>query len=887
MGNSLTINKDKDTIIWLDKNVFNKENEGTYKEYRNVLENFNFLCFTSVKNVLSFIKKNLNYFEFRLFYVIVSGRKAEKFYNEYVKITEKYNIIAATIVYCFNQKYHETKPYFKDKFLNSGGITFNFDDVINYIIKDECGWGLINKNYKKYIPENQNFGDVFINMNSNKEYELALPILIGKTINSSLIGNGEINKFQNLMLSRYCNSYQKNEISLLKPSRNKNMDIPLHILSKFFIKFYTLESSDNSNFYRDLNRDLSNNKFDDYHPFIFLIYDSLNKGFIKSYRKELYRGTRITKKEFDNINTLKTISKNKDEKLFYFSKNFLSFSKDKNIALDFLKKSDNNCVTVLFVIEECKNKDFFLTNIDIESLSNFKIEKEVLMLPLTCFEVIKIGDEMVYKGIKYRKIYLNYLDKYYDKIISKIDELRIKKEKDNKIIDEFFTKSMNSKFGVSVQKCYDKKNKLSINYCKMLGATPDNNYFLSIIGTNFFSKITELIGKSSNQIGAHIDDEIPNIIDDFKDSNNKKSKITEFFESFNEKFKELKCETLDNSYSIGYCIGSFLTNIDSFIKAPTSSKAFSIASLALGCGLPLIKLIPKIKFIIGVEILNTNINVGMALNGLNILWAIGVESFSIFKFHFEHHKKWNLTAKYLGKHLIKYCICIGFSVIGNLTCKAILLGITIFTGTVLGPFTVIMIGILGGAAFGALGNYVGNCIADKIMGKDQFILSSANLYYKYIPEKYRRRGNNPNLKWNKTYLCSNVKSYIIECIVNDVDTIMRVMNIPNNIFELEECLGYEVSQSHKNDDNISFSDYSTDDEEEKTFIIKKLKQNKKFAGDLVIPYKGINENAYKIDFIIYGIDRENISNDDWIKFRDSKGEDKEKLIQTGFVLSVY
>ena len=60
MGNSLKINKDKDTIIWLDKNVFNKENEGTYKEYRNVLENFNFLCFTSVKNVLSFIKKNLD-----------------------------------------------------------------------------------------------------------------------------------------------------------------------------------------------------------------------------------------------------------------------------------------------------------------------------------------------------------------------------------------------------------------------------------------------------------------------------------------------------------------------------------------------------------------------------------------------------------------------------------------------------------------------------------------------------------------------------------------------------------------------------------------------------------------------------------------------------------
>lgn len=74
------------------------------------------------------------------------------------------------------------------------------------------------------------------------------------------------------------------------------------------------------------------------------------------------------------------------------------------------------------------------------------------------------------------------------------------------------------------------------------------------------------------------------------------------------------------------------------MKAPTSGKVFGLVSLALGCGLPLIKLIPKIKFIIGVKILNSDLDVGMIFNGLNILWAVGIETFSIFKFHYDHKK---------------------------------------------------------------------------------------------------------------------------------------------------------------------------------------------------------------------------------------------------------
>lgn len=113
---------------------------------------------------------------------------------------------------------------------------------------------------------------------------------------------------------------------------------------------------------------------------------------------------------------------------------------------------------------------------------------------------------------------------------------------------------------------------------------------------------------------------------------------------------------------------------------------------------------------------------------------------------------------------------------------------------------------------------------------------------------------------------------------------MRVINIPNDIFELEECLGYDLNNNYQI--NEFYSDDSTDDDEDgKKFICKKLKQGKKHAGDLVIPYKGINENAYKIDFIIYGINKEKISGEEWSECRDK--ENKEKLIEVGFVLSVY
>ena len=192
MGNSdPKIDQNKECIIWLDQNVFNDENKATYKFYKFFLSNFNFLCFTSVDSLFSFIIKKKNYFEFRLFYIVVSGSLAEEYFSKYVKNSEKYNILAASIVYCLHPIYHEMKPYFEDKFLNSGGVTCDFETVKNYILKDECNWKKIHQTYKEYKPEKAKFGDVFMLIDTRKEYELGLNYIEAQTAIASITTNLE------------------------------------------------------------------------------------------------------------------------------------------------------------------------------------------------------------------------------------------------------------------------------------------------------------------------------------------------------------------------------------------------------------------------------------------------------------------------------------------------------------------------------------------------------------------------------------------------------------------------------------------------------------------------------------------------------------------------
>ena len=66
---------------------------------------------------------------------------------------------------------------------------------------------------------------------------------------------------------------------------------------------------------------------------------------------------------------------------------------------------------ILFIINPLKQKDITVTNIDVEEISFFQGEKEVLFLPFSGFEITKIEEQT-----EYTTIYLNYLNKFEKKL---------------------------------------------------------------------------------------------------------------------------------------------------------------------------------------------------------------------------------------------------------------------------------------------------------------------------------------------------------------------------------------------------------------------------------------------------------------------------------------
>ena len=349
----------KKNIIWIDSNVYNEENKKTLEILKNNLSDYDFSIFTTVSSAFSEIKKN-PIFHFTLFYVIVSGSLAEDFFNKYSKATIELPILAATIVYCFNKSLHEKKPYYLDPFLNPGKITDSYEKIIEYIKLDECNWGnYMNIKEKKWNSEGEEFGDTFIHAKSLSD--IAYPIYLHKIINSSLIETNDIIELQNFLLE-----YFPHFKDYIKPSQEKNIDIPYHILAKFFIRMYTCQAEiGNINFYSKLNKDLSNLYFDKYKSFIFLMYNALNKKIINNYHYKIYRGTKLKKDKFKKLKEIFENSKSKNtndnniNSPFYFSKSFLSFSKNENTANHFIYDNyiaDKEPYTYNF--QETSNFDF-------------------------------------------------------------------------------------------------------------------------------------------------------------------------------------------------------------------------------------------------------------------------------------------------------------------------------------------------------------------------------------------------------------------------------------------------------------------------------------------------------------------------------------------------
>ena len=464
-------------IIWIDKKVKNIEIQKVLTKLEESVKGAKIYPVESIEEAFDLIKnkkeeiilkdgnkKEVKIFQFRLFYTIINSSLSEDFFNEYIKATKELTIISANIIFCEDEFKNKYSPYYLDDFLNSGKVynEKSLDKIIDYINKDETNF--LNDSYlmdskEIYKPMKRSYGNVFFK--GNNLSDIAYPFFFGQIINSTLINEYELESFQKFLLN-----YYPELKDLIIPSREKKMSIPYYLLAKFYLHMYTYE---NCLFFKNMNLDLTNDKFDIYRIYIFLLYDALNKKSIKSYfKKSLYRGTVLSKKEFENLENIlksnndedeekndnkKAKNENKINSFFYYCKMFLSFSKSEKVAKNFLNFGNDELIPVLFEVkglneEDMKNNNFFVSNLDLENISEYKNEEEVLFLPFSCFEILSITDEEIVsfgENLKFKRIILNYLYKYKSQLYDYIKDIKEKEKLQN-----FLKLSINSEFSQEI-----------------------------------------------------------------------------------------------------------------------------------------------------------------------------------------------------------------------------------------------------------------------------------------------------------------------------------------------------------------------------------------------------------------------------------------------------
>ena len=281
-------------IIWIDQNVNNLENKLTLQYWQKELkDDYKITTLESVNEAFQLFENMKEIFYFRLFYVIVSGRLAEEYFNNYAEKVINMNILSASIIYCYDDSYHRKKNYYNDPFLNPGGIVSSPDKIVEYIQKVE--------NHPKNIEINPNFqnskteGYGYIFNYVDNLSEIILPLIISHFIKSYLISKNDLEEME----SNFLSIFGKKIMSYIRPQKEKKINIPLHILAKYYARLYTYEDI---RFYPKMNKDLTNKKFDLYRTYIFLLYNGIHKKTLKNYTSsKLYRGSSLSKKEYESI----------------------------------------------------------------------------------------------------------------------------------------------------------------------------------------------------------------------------------------------------------------------------------------------------------------------------------------------------------------------------------------------------------------------------------------------------------------------------------------------------------------------------------------------------------------------------------------------------------
>ena len=306
--------------------------------------------------------------------------------------------------YLENNQNFANLNYINHPFYNSGGVHNNFEEIKQFIMTPF-------ENSKVMLKRDDEENLIFDYIDCKEK--LLLPIFYKSLI--KITPEDKADLFTKKLNEKY-SSKCKELKNLLDPIMSLK-NIPPQLLSKYYSRIYTSESG----FYKDLNRDLRENKRDEYLPYIKVLYEGIkSKSLLLASNEELYRGSKLSIQEFEKI---KNFIKSKKKDLpsgIVFSKTFLSFTKDKKIAENFLlrnetpqDKASNNLIKVLFILKKDNNLDYTLsTHADMEKLSFFPPEREVLFFPFSSFAIDDYKENELCGNTRITIIYLFYLGKY-------------------------------------------------------------------------------------------------------------------------------------------------------------------------------------------------------------------------------------------------------------------------------------------------------------------------------------------------------------------------------------------------------------------------------------------------------------------------------------------
>ncbi len=414
-------------ILFIDQITFNRELQSNRNINVNTSEMF---ALNSLKANFKF--KNQNNRNFKNYNILLFGNedKALEYLNQ-LKFIEVVIIVADNLFNNFVKKFKSNLNYIcviprimifnrnrnifsmsniclkccekkEDEFYHYGGTVSSFDEIYNFLNILNKQNILQNNTIFQYNQLNRSIrkeGNYLFEQIRKKE-DLILPTFYKILLDVSEIKNNP--QFIQKIYMNYNNDPYYNKI--LRPIINIP-SIPVELLSKYYIRLYTIDGGFYINMKNSLLNADENNK--EYMPYIKTLYEGVEKGSLKTCIGQiLYSAAYLSYDELIKLNEYKYNRISDLPMSIIFSKAFLSFTKDLNVAEAFLRGGNKNA---LLIVEDAKTEYDLLTHADIEELSTFNYEKEVLFFPFSAFGI----QDFEYDYYKNRYVIkLIYLGKY-------------------------------------------------------------------------------------------------------------------------------------------------------------------------------------------------------------------------------------------------------------------------------------------------------------------------------------------------------------------------------------------------------------------------------------------------------------------------------------------